>query len=163
MRLAAAAAVFVICAFLGTLIGEGYKLRLAASDMMASDLAAMEALLRFERTDVRSIAASLAVRGRLKGFWRGIHTELSQGASFEEAWRNRECALSLPADEKAILREFAARFGKSDIETELAGIRQAGESLKNVRLLHRNEFQNRIRLSGALSVLLGAALALMVL
>lgn len=163
LKLLAAAAVFGCCAFFGALTRESCILRIRTAEGMASDLAAMEALLRFERTDVASVARSLAVTGRLAGFWAELASSLGRGASFEEAWRAGIRPLSLAEDEKAVLAEFAARFGKSDIETELALLSLARERLAAAYSANMPGVRNRIRLSGTLSLLLGAALALMVL
>lgn len=76
--------------------------------------------MKYERTDVKSLALLLAARGSLREFWRIMSDELTNGAGFGEAWRRHRRELMLNEDVGAIADGFAEHFGSNDAETELS-------------------------------------------
>lgn len=87
LKLLLAAAAFCICMAAGRVAAEKYKLRQKTLCGFLSDLKVLEAALKYERTDVKSLALLLAARGSLREFWRIMSDELTNGAGFSKAWR----------------------------------------------------------------------------
>ena len=87
LKLLLAAAAFCICMAAGRVAAEKFKLRQKTLCGFLSDLKVLEAALKYERTDVKSLALLLAARGSLREFWRIMSDELTNGAGFGEAWR----------------------------------------------------------------------------
>lgn len=120
LKLLLAAAAFCICMAAGRVAAEKYKLRQKTLCGFLSDLKVLEAALKYERTDVKSLALLLAARGSLREFWRIMSDELTDGAGFGEAWRRHRRELMLNEDVGAIADGFAEHFGSNDTETELS-------------------------------------------
>ena len=120
LKLLLAAAAFCICMAAGRVAAEKYKLRQKTLCGFLSDLKVLEAALKYERTDVKSLALLLAARGSLREFWRIMSDELTNGAGFGEAWRRHRRELMLNEDVGAIADGFAEHFGSNDAETELS-------------------------------------------
>ena len=120
LKLLLAAAAFCICMAAGRVAAEKYKLRQKTLCGFLSDLKVLEAALKYERTDVKSLALLLAARGSLREFWRIMSDELTNGAGFGEAWRRHRRELMLNEDVGAIADGFAEHFGSNDAETEAA-------------------------------------------
>lgn len=135
LKLLLAAAAFCICMAAGRVAAEKYKLRQKTLCGFVSDLKVLEAALKYERTDVKSLALLLAARGSLREFWRIMSDELTNGAGFSEAWRRHRCELMLNEDVGAIADGFAEHFGSNDAETELSRLegtlKQLSEKEKN--------------------------------
>ncbi|HRN14706.1 MAG TPA: hypothetical protein PK062_05495, partial [Clostridia bacterium] len=128
-----------------------------------SDLKVLEAALKYERTDVKSLALLLAARGSLREFWRIMSDELTNGAGFGEAWRRHRCELMLNEDIGAIADGFAEHFGSNDAETELSRLEGTLKQLSEKEKTQCACFTQKSRLAVSLSALLGAAAALMII
>lgn len=110
--------------------------------------------MKYERTDVKSLALLLAARGSLREFWRIMSDELTNGAGFGEAWRRHRCELMLNEDVGAIADGFAEHFGSNDAETELSRLegtlKQLSEKEKNtVRMLYTKKQTGGILIGSA--------------
>ena len=156
LKLLLAAAAFCICMAAGRVAAEKYKLRQKTLCGFVSDLKVLEAALKYERTDVKSLALLLAARGSLREFWRIMSDELTNGAGFGEAWRRHRCELMLNEDVGAIADGFAEHFGSNDVETELSR-RSEKEKIQCAIFIQKSS------LAVSLSALLGAAAALMII
>ena len=128
-----------------------------------SDLKVLEAALKYERTDVKSLALLLAAHGSLREFWRIMSDELTNGAGFGEAWRRHRCELMLNEDVGAIADGFAEHFGSNDAETELSRLEGTLKQLSEKEKTQCACFTQKSRLAVSLSALLGAAAALMII
>ena len=128
-----------------------------------SDLKVLEAALKYERMDVKSLALLLAARGSLREFWRIMSDELTDGAGFSEAWRRHRCELMLNEDVGAIADGFAEHFGSNDAETELRRLEGTLKQLSEKEKTQCACFTQKSRLAVSLSALLGAAAALMII
>ncbi len=161
-KLIAAAAVFLLCAAVGAVNAERYRLRIRSLDDLAADPKELENSLRFERTDIGATAMKLAARGKCRAFWQAIGSAMACG-DLPAAYRSAADKLLLGEKERGILDEFMLAFGSGDIETELSRLALAEARLKETGEGTREKLENRRKLCGTLSVLLGAALALTVL
>ena len=119
--------------------------------------------MKYERTDVKSLALLLAARGSLREFWRIMSDELTNGAGFSEAWRRHRCELMLNEDVGAIADGFAEHFGSNDAETELSRLEGTLKQLSEKEKTQCACFTQKSRLAVSLSALLGAAAALMII
>ena len=119
--------------------------------------------MKYERTDVKSLASLLAARGSLREFWRIMSDELTNGAGFGEAWRRHRRELMLNEDVGAIADGFAEHFGSNDAETELSRLEGTLKQLSEKEKTQCAIFMQKSRLAVSLSALLGAAAALMII
>ena len=119
--------------------------------------------MKYERTDVKSLALLLAARGSLREFWRIMSDELTNGAGFGEAWRRHRCELMLNEAVGAIADGFAEHFGSNDAETELSRLEGTLKQLSEKEKTQCAIFMQKSRLAVSLSALLGAAAALMII
>ena len=119
--------------------------------------------MKYERTDVKSLALLLAARGSLREFWRIMSDELTNGAGFGEAWRRHRCELMMNEDIGAIADGFAEHFGSNDTETELRRLEGTLKQLSEKEKTQCACFTQKSRLAVSLSALLGAAAALMII
>lgn len=163
LKLLLAAAAFCICMAAGKVAAEKYKLRQKTLCGFLSDLKVLEAALKYERTDVKSLASLLAARGSLREFWRIMSDELTNGAGFGEAWRRHRRELMLNEDVGAIADGFAEHFGSNDAETELSRLEGTLKQLSEKEKTQCAIFMQKSRLAVSLSALLGAAAALMII
>jgi len=163
LKLLLAAAAFCICMAAGRVAAEKYKLRQKTLCGFLSDLKVLEAALKYERTDVKSLALLLAARGSLREFWRIMSDELTNGAGFGEAWRRHRRELMLNEDIGAIADGFAEHFGSNDAETELSRLEGTLKQLSEKEKTQCAIFIQKSRLAVSLSALLGAAAALMII
>ena len=147
----------------GRVAAEKYKLRQKTLCGFLSDLKVLEAALKYERTDVKSLALLLAARGSLREFWRIMSDELTDGAGFSEAWRRHRRELMLNEDVGAIADGFAEHFGSNDTETELSRLEGTLKQLSEKEKTQCACFTQKSRLAVSLSALLGAAAALMII
>ena len=147
----------------GRVAAEKYKLRQKTLCGFLSDLKVLEAALKYERTDVKSLASLLAARGSLREFWRIMSDELTNGAGFGEAWRQHRRELMLNEDVGAIADGFAEHFGSNDAETELSRLEGTLKQLSEKEKIQCACFTQKSRLAVSLSALLGAAAALMII
>ena len=160
--LIAAVILFLSCAAAGAVNAERYRLRLAGLEALTGDLKELADSLKYERADVSATVLKLAERGCLKKFWKEFSVQLRSN-SVSEAYRNALSALPLPDKEREILDGFMLSFGSGDIETELSRLELTSKRMESAYNSEKARLENRIRLSGTLSVLLGVALALTVL
>ena len=158
LKLLLAAAAFCICMAAGRVAAEKYKLRQKTLCGFLSDLKVLEAALKYERTDVKSLALLLAARGSLREFWRIMSDELTNGA-----WRRHRRELMLNEDVGAIADGFAEHFGSNDAETELSRLEGTLKQLSEKEKTQCAIFMQKSRLAVSLSALLGAAAALMII
>ena len=113
LKLLLAAAAFCICMAAGRVAAEKYKLRQKTLCGFLSDLKVLEAALKYERTDVKSLALLLAARGSLREFWRIMSDEIRanimryKNALDREIYNNRHNVYTSKKEElkRALLEE----------------------------------------------------------
>lgn len=163
LKLILAAAAFILCMAAGKVAAEKYGLRQRVLNGLVSDFKVLEAALKYERTDIKSLADLLAARGSLTELWKKISYELERDAGFGAAWRRHGHELLLENEALAVVDGFAKRFGSNDAETELGRIAGTLRQLEEIERKQCAVFEQKRKLSRSLSALLGAALALLII
>ena len=163
MRLILAAMLLAGAVLAGAVERERRRLRLEGLSGLLSDLKLLEGSLRFERRELPLLAAELSGAGRHASFWSRIEAALRSGSAFDRAWAENEAELVLDDAVRALMKDFASAFGKSDLEGELARLAALASKLEQAERSASGEFEKKQKLTGSLALLAGLALALMVL
>lgn len=100
-------------------------------------------------------------------FFLDVHDKLSRGISTEQAWEELlgqyRQTLCLTAADIQLLRSFAARLGKSDVENELKNIYNTTVSLNMQIANAKNTCDTNKRVYQSAGVLCGALIAVLLI
>lgn len=161
-RLVSAALAFTACAVFGAVRRARIRRERETAAMLTADVAEFERLLRLERRPLSEIAGWLARNGGCKALWRGVEEGMEQGETF----RNAYAAAEKPEAGKAaaaVLDALAGSIGSGDAEGESDRLKKAGDELAEISALMQKSCAEKEKLIGTLSLLAGAAAALLMI
>lgn len=156
-------AALVMCA--SGLFGEVRKARLrkerSSAEELLDELERLERMMRLERIPLDAAAARLAEDGA-SALWEDISLSLREGDPFEKAYSTAK-APSIDAVSRRIMDELASALGSGELESETSALKRAAEELGEHCRESRKKAAEKEKLTGALSLLFGAAAALLMI
>lgn len=161
-RTIAAISAFGACALYGAVRKARTKGEAAALGGITEDLMEAERMVRLTRSPLTSIAGELAKAGKSQLFWRSIHEKMLAGSSLFKAYSStpKPC---MNGEAGQVLDGLFSSLGRGDAETESKRIRLAAERLGALFSETEKRASEKCRLTSSLSVLAGAAAALLLI
>jgi hypothetical protein len=140
------------------------RLRKTAEEERAfcEDIREVSQRMRLLREPLPGIAAELALCGRCRPFWEGVLRGMKDGLSFSEAAGKAEMS-EIGREAKAALYELFGSVGTGELEQERARLGLCLEKLGRICEKTQDETAQKARLVLRLSLLAGAAAAILIL
>ncbi len=170
MRYILLCAASIAVALVGFYRASLFSGRVGALEAFIASLSQLGLLISYEALPLLEAAERLAKAGNAAApFWAALREQLQGAPDVQTAWdaamsaakTKSERISSLLAEDEAILSEFAAGLGKSDIKTQLSGIALATERLRPLLARAKAQSESRGKVARALGVL--GALAIFIL
>lgn len=155
--------VFILCCLTGVLIREGMRIKSAETQALLSDLNAMLSKITLERAEFSSLINHLSMHGKLKRLWREMESGAGDGAGIEERAAGAVRTLTVSEANRQELEAYLICFGSGDTETEKRRLEGLIKSVGDRSAAEREELDKRMKLTTALSALVGIALSLMMI
>lgn len=164
IKMLSAAGLFLITALLGCFASGRVNSKLKALSGLVKDFQRMESILRYERGGVMEILLALISSSDNAEFWMEMAGNYRKNPNLSSAWKNSSAKLMLNDEniEKG-LTAFFSDFGSGGTEEETARLRGIISELIGAEEKLKQDCPKRVKLIRTLSVLGGAALALIVL
>lgn len=164
IKMLSAMGLFLITAILGSFASGRVNANLKTVSGLAADFARMDSILRYERGDVMKILLALASSSANAEFWTEMAGSYRKNAELLSAWKDSSSKLVLNDEsiEKS-LAAFFSDFGSGGADEELTRLEGIASELNGAEEKLKQDCPKRVKLIRTLSVLGGAALALLVL
>ncbi len=170
MRYALLLAASIAVALVGFYRASLFSGRVGALEAFIASLSQLGLLISYEALPLYEAADRLAKAGNAASpFWAALRESLLEAPDVQTAWdaamraskAKSERISSLLAEDEAILSEFAAGLGRSDVKTQLSGIALAAERLRPHLERAKAQSESRGKVARSLGVL--GALAIFIL
>ena len=161
-RFVAAGAVFFSCYLFGAVRKARLNERLAALENIIADLSFMEQCVRLNREKPDEIMIKLAKHGKCREMWARIYKDDVKTDNTDRMISALE-ASDFNEEARIIIREHLSSQASSDSGTAAATLRNTLTRLENILSDERKKTEQKTKLFSALSLLAGAASALLLL
>lgn len=155
-------AAFGACALFGAVRKARTKQEVFALSGITADIREAERMVGLSKAPIASIAGELARSGRSAPFWQSVSDKLNGGSALIEAYSASPAPTALP-EAAQVLDGLFSSLGRGDAETESKRLRAAAERLEEILGAAEKRASEKCRLTGSLSMLAGAAAALLLL
>ncbi len=170
MRYVLLCAAAISVALVGFYRASLFSGRVVALEAFIASLSQLGLLISYEALPLCEAADRLAKAGNAAApFWAALRESMPDSPDVQTAWdaamraskAKSERISSLMAEDEAILSEFSAGLGRSDVKTQLSGIALATERMKPLLERAKAQSDSRGKVARSLGVL--GALAIFIL
>lgn len=163
-KMLSAICLLLVTAVLGSFASGRVNAKLKTISGLVADFQRMDSILRYERGGVMKILLALISSSDNAEFWMEMAGEYRKNPDLLSAWKNASSKLTLNDEsiEKS-LTAFFSDFGSGGTEEETVRLKGIISELAGAEEKLKQDCPKRVKFIRTLSVLGGAALALIVL